>query len=320
MALVLVPALARARVHLQPVFAWRDEGVKTLVRLSGWTFGYVATNQIAQLFVLVLAKTGTKGDVASYVYAFTFYVLPYGLLAVTIMTTMTPELARRAGAGDLPGLRRDFDLGLRYLLVLTIPASVLFTALAQPIVGVLNIGKFGEHSTLVTGDTLQLFAISLVPFSVYLYTLRGFYALQDTRTPFMVNAIENACNVGLAIALFPTLGVQGLALAWSISYFVAAVLALFTLRRRIGHIPGPSAAGAAGRALVGAAALAVVAIPLAGAIGSETARRALAASVVAGSAGALVYLGVLALMRSDELRALYDIVRRGNAAVADVSP
>jgi len=40
----------------------------------------------------------------------------------------------------------------------------------------------------VTADTLQAFAISLVPFSVYLYVMRAFYALQDTRTPFVLNA------------------------------------------------------------------------------------------------------------------------------------
>jgi putative peptidoglycan lipid II flippase len=76
MALALVPALRRARIHLRPVFAWHDAGVRMMVRLSGWTLGYVATNQVAQLFVLVLAKTGDAGDVTAYVYAFTFYVLP----------------------------------------------------------------------------------------------------------------------------------------------------------------------------------------------------------------------------------------------------
>ena len=204
--------------------------------------------------------------------------------------------------------------------MLVIPASVLFTVLAQPMVGVLNIGKFSAHNAIVTADTLQLFAISLVPFSIYLYSLRLFYAQQDTRTPFVLNAVENALNVALAIVLFQPLGVQGLALAWSISYFVAAVMALVAVRRRIGGVPGPDVAGATGRALVGAAALAAVAIPLAGAIGSETARRSLVAAVVAGGAGGLVYLAVLMLMRADELHAILDIVRRGRSQSADVSP
>ena len=72
-------------------------------------------------------------------------------------------------------------------------------------------------------------------FSVYLYTLRGFYALQDTFTPFWINAIENGVNIVLALALFPSLGVQGLALAWSGAYTVAAVISVVVLGRRVPH-------------------------------------------------------------------------------------
>ena len=168
----------------------------------------------------------SSGNVSAYVYAFTFYVVPHGLLAVSIMTTMTPNLARRAAAGDHDGLRREFGLGLRYIVVLVLPASVLFAVLAQPMLAVIVRHQFTAHDAVVTADTLQAFAISLVPFSVYLYVMRAFYALQDTRTPFSLNAFENGLNVVLALALFPHFGVQGLALAWSGAYVVAAVVAL----------------------------------------------------------------------------------------------
>ena len=127
--------------------------------------------------------------------------------------------------------------------------------------GVLVRGGFGAHDADVTADTLQAFAIGLVPFSVYLYTLRGFYALQDTRTPFLINAIENGVNIALAVVLFPSLGVQGLALAWSGAYSVAAVLALVAAAaasRRPGR-PARSRVDRRCAPLVGAAALAIVA-------------------------------------------------------------
>ena len=96
--------------------------------------------------------------------------------------------------------------------------------------GVLVRGGFRPHDAAVTADTLQALSIGLVPFSVYLYTLRGFYALHDTFTPFWINAIENGVNIALAVALFPSLGVQGLALAWTGAYTVAAVIAVVVLR------------------------------------------------------------------------------------------
>jgi putative peptidoglycan lipid II flippase len=319
MALALVPALRRAHVHLRPVFAWRDAGVRTMVRLSGWTLGYVATNQVAQLFVLVLAKTGSEGNVTAYVYAFTFYVLPHSLLAVSLMTTMTPELSRRAAAGDLSGLRRDFKLGLRYLVALTVPASVLLAVLAQPAVGVLTLGKFDVQRAQVTADTLQLFALSLVPFSLYLFSMRAFYAQQDTRTPFVLNAVENGANVVFALVLFPPLGVQGLALAWSLAYSVVAVAALVVLRDRLGTVVDVGVRGAVSRAVLAAGALAIVACLLAGAIGSAPASRAAAATAVAGVAGACTYAGMLWILRSEELGTITKLLRRRLAA-GDVSP
>jgi putative peptidoglycan lipid II flippase len=313
MGLVLLPAMHHARTRLRPVFEWKHPAVRKMLRLSGWTIGYVVTNQIALLFVLVLAKSGTTGDVSAYLYAYAFYQVPHGLLAVSIMTTMMPELSSSAAQLDLTGLARKFRLGLRYIVLLMLPAAVLFIVLAQPMVGVLVRGGFSAHDAAVTADTLQAFSIGLVPFSVYLYALRGFYALADTRTPFMINAIENVANIGLALALFPSLGVQGLALAWSGAYSIAAILALVMLRRRI---PGPVDATVGAtvvRASIAGFALAIVAAPLAAAIGRETANRALVASAVAAAAGGIAYFLVLLALRAPELRSLLASLRRAPA-------
>ena len=111
--------------------------------------------------------------------------------------------------------------------------------LAGPIVNaVLHYGDFSARDATLTAETLAAFGIGLVFFSVYLYTLRSFYAMQDTRTPFLLNCIENGINIGFALALYPTFGVQGLALAWSIAYGISAVVSLFWLRRRLGSLEG----------------------------------------------------------------------------------
>ena len=313
MGLILLPAMHRARVRLRAAFEWRHPAVRKMLRLSGWTIGYVVTNQIALLFVLVLAKSGTTGDVSAYLYAYTFYQVPHGLLAVSIMTTMMPELSSSAAQHDLEELARKFRLGLRYIVLLMAPAAVLFVALAQPMVGVLVRGGFHPHDAAVTADTLQAFSIGLVAFSVYLYALRGFYALADTRTPFVVNAIENGANIALALALFPSLGVQGLALAWAGAYSIAAILALVMLRRRMPKPVDADVGASVVRALIAAAALAIVASPLAAAIGRTPANRALVATAVAAVAGGIAYVGVLALLRAPELRSLLTSLRRSPA-------
>jgi putative peptidoglycan lipid II flippase len=203
-------------------------------------------------------------------------------------------------------------------VVLVLPASVLFAVLAQPMLGVIVRNQFTVHDAVVTADTLQAFAISLVPFSVYLYAMRAFYALQDTRTPFVLNAFENGLNVLLAIVLFPHLGVQGLALAWSGAYFLAAVAAMLVLRRRIGGVPDAAAMRSAARAGVAALAMAAVAAPVAGAIGHSSPAVALLATAVAGTAGALVYVVSLLVLRSEELASLMRLVRRRGATPSGV--
>ena len=132
-------------------------------------------------------------------------------------------------------MRDDFTLGLRYLLLVVVPSSIALAVLAQPAVSILVRGGFDLQDATVTADVLQGFAVGLVPFSVYLFALRG-STRPGQRTPFVVNAIENGCNIGLALALFPSLGVQGLALAYSGAHAVAAVLALVLLQRRIGDL------------------------------------------------------------------------------------
>ena len=121
-------------------------------------------------------------------------------------------------------------------------------------------------------------------------------------------------NVGLALALFPSLGVQGLALAWTGAYTVAAVLAVVALRRRVPHPVNGPVGIAAVRAVVAGALLAIVVVALAAAIGHATAPAALAATATAGLAGGAVYVVVLVVLRTPELGALVAIVRRRSAS------
>ena len=106
MALALLPPLARLHAHLRFLPAWRHPAVLTMLRLSGWTVGYVIANQIALLVVTVLAN-GTDGGPFIYISAYAFFQLPHGLFAVSLMTTFTPEMASAAARGDRRGVARS---------------------------------------------------------------------------------------------------------------------------------------------------------------------------------------------------------------------
>jgi putative peptidoglycan lipid II flippase len=232
MALPLLPALKRAGIRIRPVFKPRHPAVRKVVRLSGWTAGYVAVNQVALWAVLVLAN-GTKGGISIYQGAYIFFQLPHGLVAVSLMTTITPELAETVARKEFAGFRRNFAMGLRLMTLVILPASLGLVVLARPVVSLLlQRGALTATQAGVTADCVALFSVGLLPFSMYLYALRGFYALHDTRTPFFLNLWENTINVAVAVALYPLFGVQGLAFSFSVAYGVAAVIALRSLAGR----------------------------------------------------------------------------------------
>ena len=187
MAVSLVPALIRAGVRLRFRPAWRHPAVRKLLTLSGWTLGYVLANQVALIVVKNLARPGSGGQDA-YSKAFTFFQLPHGLLAVSITTTFVPDLARFVARKDKAAFIARSSLGVRLVALFSFPASLGMLALARPIIGAfLQHGEFSEQAAVNTGRALAGFSIGLVGFSVYLFVLRGFYAHQDTRTPFVIN-------------------------------------------------------------------------------------------------------------------------------------
>jgi putative peptidoglycan lipid II flippase len=307
MALALVPAVRRTGVRLRPVFSWHHPAVRKVLALSGWTAGYVASNQLALWVVLVLANA-FAGGVSAYQGAFVFFQLPHGLVAVSLMTTIAPDLAGAAGRGDLAAFRDRFDLGIRLLVLAILPAAAGYLVLSRPVVGfLLERGALSGASAQLTADCLAAFALGLVPFSVYLYALRGFYALHDTRTPFLLNAMENGINIALALVLSRWLDVPGLALAYAGAYALAAVAAVTVLGRRTGARLGGSA-GALVRPVTAAAVMAVaVRLATAALPGTAPDGVVVAVGIVVGAA---TYAGVLAVLGVTEASELLARIRR----------
>jgi putative peptidoglycan lipid II flippase len=267
--------------------------------------GYVIANQIALVFVLVIAGN-KEGVVSAYTYAFAFFQLPYGLIAVSIMTTLGPELASLARRGETARLRARFSLGLRSLVVVVTPAAVGYVVLSrQVVIGLIEHGRFTHASAVLTADALRAFAVGLVPFAVYLYALRGFYSLRDTRTPFVINCFENGLNIAFAALLYPHFGISGLAYGFSAAYAVSAVVALTVLRPRLAGLDGARALQTLLKAAAAAGALAIATALVAHAINN-----AIAAVIAAGVVGAVVYLGALRALGADEIRATLAAVRR----------
>ena len=306
MAVVQVVALRRARLRLRPRLEPRNEAVRAVLRLSGWTFGFTAANQVALWVVLTLANGGPAGDVAAYQAGQIFFQLPYGVLAVSLMTALHPDLSERWAVGDLEGYRRRLSLGLRSIAAVIVPAAVGYLCLARPIVSVvLEHGRLGAASAAVTADVLALFAIGLPGFCVYLFLMRAYQAMQDTRSVFGLYLVENGINVALALALYPALGVRGLALAYALAYTAGTAVAMARLRRRTGGLDGAALLRSGLRVAAASAAMAAAVLAVRWVLAPR-----LLEVVGAVAIGLVIYLGAARLLGVQELAMLLHLRRR----------
>ncbi|MEP6807676.1 MAG: lipid II flippase MurJ, partial [Chloroflexota bacterium] len=171
-------------------------------------------------------------------------------------------------------------------------------------------GLFTDAAAERTAGALVFFSIGLAGHIVVHVLTRAFYAMQDTRTPVLWAIVAVAINVPLMTILSGPMGVEGLALALSISASLEVIGLALALRRRIDSINEVQVLYSGARSALAAAIAAVVMFMGLAAtqawlprLLANGAGRVLALLVLAGI-GTAVYLLVAAAMRSDELAQL----------------
>jgi putative peptidoglycan lipid II flippase len=212
--------------------------VRKLARLSVFVVGYVIANQIGYLVVQYLART-QQGGYSAYIAAFTFFMLPHGLFAVSIITALLPGMSERATNQRWDEFRQRLSVGIRTTSLLIFPAAVGYFVLGEPIVRfLLERGVMTSTSTDLVAGVLRFFTLGLLPFSLFQLFLRAFYAMQDTKTPFLINCGAVALNTAVNIPMFAWLGVRGLAAGHAIAYVFGVSVQARALSRRIGGLDG----------------------------------------------------------------------------------
>lgn len=252
-ALALVPSLRAARFRWRPRFDWRGSGLGRPLRNAGWLVMLVLTNQIAYWVVTRLSTTtgrhaveaGLAGGAGytAYSNAYQLWIVPQGIITVSLVTALMPRMSAAATEGDLGAVRRDISYALRSSAALVVPAAALFAALAPWVMGsVFEYGRTGAADIEVMAGILIAFAPGLIAFSAQYVLARGFYALSDTRTPFFLNLVIAALTAGLSAAAYfllsPRWAVTGMAAASSVAFLAGAAVTAHTLTRRLGPRAG----------------------------------------------------------------------------------
>ncbi|MFA5843407.1 MAG: murein biosynthesis integral membrane protein MurJ [Coriobacteriia bacterium] len=246
MLVVQVPSLARLGVRLRPVIDLKDPAMRAMGRTMLATLVYVGTNMVGVSLRNAYSLRGAPGAVGPAIvrYAWMFYQLPYGIFAVALATAFLPELASAAGARDMTTFKRRFATGLGATGVLMLPMAAMLVALARPLVMLLHAGRFTTSDVGSVSAVLTCWAFGLFSFAAYMFTLRAFYALQDTRTPMATNVFATSLQVGLyavltvGVGAWKGVGLRGIALADAAAYTLHFGVLWLLLRRKLGPMGG----------------------------------------------------------------------------------
>jgi putative peptidoglycan lipid II flippase len=317
-AVLLLFFWRRTGLRFRPDFRWRGAGLGAPARAAGWVFGMVLVIQLTNLVQTNVAATAEESDASLAVLrvAWLIFMLSHSIIAISIATPYFTRMSTAVRDGDTAALRTDLSASLRTIGMLVAAAG---TALAAAALGFARFFADDADGARVIALVLLAFLVGLVPFSTLYVVQRAFYALDDTRTPFLLQIVQAVIFVAGALALLVApspLIAAGIGLATSLSVIVQAIAGAVILRRRLGG--GGSGIlrrfGVFALASIPAAAVGVGVLALLGgftADGFATAGRleGIVTTAVVGAAAILTFFAVLAATRAPELRGVLATLR-----------
>jgi putative peptidoglycan lipid II flippase len=249
--------------------------------------------------------------VAAITIAWLIFMLPHSVVTVSVATAYFTRMAEHQQSGRMEQFKVDLTTGLRVIALVSVISTAVLIVLSYPIARIFA----GEHpATSALGNVIAAFMIGLLPFSFVYMMQRAFFALEDTRTPFVFTSIQ----IGLHIIGSLTMGaimpkellVVSIALVTAASVSVQGVIAYALLHRRIGGLRGFGVSRSVGKfvfAVIPAAGLGALTLWALGGIGEgafpvERVVNAIASSLLVGPVMLISYLSLLWLIRSPELR------------------
>jgi putative peptidoglycan lipid II flippase len=300
---------------------WRGAGLSEARGLAGWLVLYVALSQLGVVAIMRVATTaGEQGgpSVAIYNNAYLLFMLPHGIVAVSVITALLPRMSRAAVEGRFRALADDLALGTRLSATVLVPAAAVMIFLGTSVGLILfGYGNTTDAQAKATGAVFAIACLGLLPFAVSQMQTFVFYAMRDAKTPTLVNAAAVGVRVVGAVGV-AVLSPVDYVLHWlmavnAVSYVVAMVAGGLLLRRRLGTIRGRSTVSTIAR--VTAASVPALLVTW----GVEAGTRLLlgnghvagiAALLLGLLAGAAVYLGAALVLRVREVHDVVGMVQR----------
>ncbi len=221
-------------LRLLPRPRWRrgHEGVKRILKLMLPVMFGSSVAQINLLIDTLIASFLVTGSVSWLYYSDRLVEFPLGIFGVALATVILPKLSQQHAQSSPETFSRTLDWGLRWVLVVGLPATVGLVVLAAPMLATLfYYGEFTRHDVLMSSYSLMAYSTGLLGFILVKVLASGFYSRQDTRTPVRCALAAMGANLVLNLVFVWHLAHAGLALATALAASLNAALLYRALRR-----------------------------------------------------------------------------------------
>lgn len=206
---------------------WKNHGFKSVLRLLPARSLDQGIDYVSGIVNTNLSSRMGAGALRSYQQANTLHTMPVNLIGVAISTAFFPKMTEEVGEDNVEEFNDTFRRALRMIVWISLPVSVIAYFARGYIVNFIKNGGDPVIASVLGALILAIFAQS-----VFHIASRGFYARQDTKTPFIVSVV--AIGLSIALSVFFTMwgfGPEGLGWAQSIG----AVIEMFILLGILNH-------------------------------------------------------------------------------------
>lgn len=233
--IVQLPATYNLGFRYMFKLSWADSSIRKIGRMMIPRTLSLAISQINLVITTIIASSLPGGSLAAFNFANNLQSFPVGIFGISFAIAAFPALSENINNKEK--LTEHFSNTIRQILFFVVPATVLIITLrAQIIRVVLGTGNFDWRSTFMTMDALGFFAISLFAQATLPLIVRVFYARQDSKSPFYIGLVSVFVNIVLSFYLGKSLGVAGLALAFSIANILNLILLWTWLYVKVGAL------------------------------------------------------------------------------------
>ncbi|MBQ3413638.1 murein biosynthesis integral membrane protein MurJ [Candidatus Saccharibacteria bacterium] len=212
--------------------SWKNQGFRTILKLLPPRSLDQGMDYVNSIVSTNLSSRMGAGAVRSFDQATSLHTMPVNLIGVAIATAFFPKLTEEIGTGNKRDFYNTFRRALRMIIWISLPVAIVaFFGRGYVVSFISNIGNNDSNSMMAS--ILGTLCVAIFARSVFHIASRGFYAYQDTRTPFIVSIVAVGLTVGLSVlAFFWDWGVDGLGIAQSVGALVEIIILLAILQRK----------------------------------------------------------------------------------------